>query len=244
MTQSPSGASVPSSKVAKRVQRQVESSGVVSGAPIDASGLLEARVLVVNQRARRRAANVEYDVYDQNGERLGGVQEIGRGLVRRLGDRGAESSRRYRLQIVDSAGRVVVAMLRPTSWGKSKMIVSSSNGMPIGSIAQANFGILRKVCFDLEAADQKVLGSIRADDWADWDFGIHDALGVEIARITKTWAGWTKERFTNADNYVVQIHRPLNEPLRSLVLAASLAVDVALKQGSATSGSGRRRRYH
>ena len=61
-------------------------------------------------------------------------------------------------------------------------------------------------------------------------------------RITKTWAGWAKERFTKADNYVVQMHRPLEEPLRSLVIAAALALDVELKQGDPTSSARRHRR--
>jgi len=38
--------------------------------------------------------------------------------------------------------------------------------------------------------------------------------------------------FTSADNYVLQIHRPLEEPLRSLVLASAVSVDLALKQDS------------
>jgi hypothetical protein len=38
--------------------------------------------------------------------------------------------------------------------------------------------------------------------------------------------------FTSADNYVVQIHKVLEDPLRLLVVAASLAVDTALKQDS------------
>ncbi|HEV3365367.1 MAG TPA: Scramblase, partial [Acidimicrobiia bacterium] len=33
-----------------------------------------------------------------------------------------------------------------------------------------------------------------------------------------------------ADNYVVQIHRPLEEPLRTLVVASAVSVDTALKQ--------------
>ncbi|MEJ7690793.1 MAG: hypothetical protein WKF76_10385 [Nocardioidaceae bacterium] len=49
--------------------------------------------------------------------------------------------------------------------------------------------------------------------------------------------------FTKADNYVVQIHRPLEEPLRSPRSAAALAVDTALKQGNQTSGSWGTRRY-
>ncbi|HEY5180456.1 MAG TPA: phospholipid scramblase-related protein, partial [Dermatophilaceae bacterium] len=67
--------------------------------------------------------------------------------------------------------------------------------------------------------------------------------GDEIARITKTWAGLAKEMFTKGDNYVVQIHRPLEEPLRSLVIASALAVDTALRQASPgwrQASSGRR----
>jgi hypothetical protein len=36
--------------------------------------------------------------------------------------------------------------------------------------------------------------------------------------------------FTTADNYVVQVHRPLADPLRQLVVARALCVDTALKQ--------------
>jgi hypothetical protein len=38
--------------------------------------------------------------------------------------------------------------------------------------------------------------------------------------------------FTTADNYVLQVHQPLEEPLRSLVVASALTVDTALKQDS------------
>ena len=91
--------------------------------------------------------------------------------------------------------------------------------------------------FGLEAQGQR-LGSINAESPIPWDFNVQDPTGLEIARITKEWAGWTKERFTKADNYVVQMHRPLEEPLRSLVIAAALAIDVELKErGDQTWGS-------
>ena len=51
-----------------------------------------------------------------------------------------------------------------------------------------------------------------------------------MARITKTWEGMATTLFTTADKFVVQIHRQLEEPLRSLVVASALCVDVALKQ--------------
>ncbi len=60
----------------------------------------------------------------------------------------------------------------------------------------------------------------------------YDHADTEVARITKTWEGLAKTMFTSADNYVVQIHRPLEDPLRFLVVAAASAVDTALKQDS------------
>lgn len=98
--------------------------------------------------------------------------------------------------------------------------------------------------FSLEAGGQR-LGSMVSKDRA-WNFTVMDPTGTEVARITKTWAGWLKERFTTADNYVVQIHHWLDEPLRSLVIAAALAIDVELKEyGEQTSRSSmwRNRRY-
>ena len=91
--------------------------------------------------------------------------------------------------------------------------------------------------FGLEAGGQR-LGSIGAEDTRQWDFVVKDPNGSEVARVTKTWAGWAKERFTKADNYVVEMHRPLEDPLRSLVVAAALAIDFELKErGSQARGS-------
>ena len=53
-----------------------------------------------------------------------------------------------------------------------------------------------------------------------------------MARITKTWEGLAKTMFTTADNYVLQIHAPLADPIRSLVVASAVSVDLALKQDS------------
>ena len=36
--------------------------------------------------------------------------------------------------------------------------------------------------------------------------------------------------FTNADTYAVRVHHRLDDPLRSLVFATALTVDLALKQ--------------
>lgn len=92
--------------------------------------------------------------------------------------------------------------------------------------------------FGLESASGQRLGTVNSESYKAWSFNIQDTSGAEIARITKTWAGWVKERFTKADNYVILMHKPLDEPLRSLIIAAAMAIDVELKQhGDQTRGS-------
>jgi hypothetical protein len=91
--------------------------------------------------------------------------------------------------------------------------------------------------FGLEVGEER-LGSIHAENFESWDFSVRDADDVEVGKITKTWAGWVKERFTKSDNYVVQMDRKVAEPLRSLVIAAAVAIDVELKEwGDQTRGS-------
>ena len=221
------------------IQRQVRRAGVVDAREGDAA-LLNEPVLVVNQKAKLLGVNAEYEVYNQHGQRLGAFREVDQRLIRKaMGGGGQHGTHRF--QVVDTNGRVLIALHRPAMIVKSRMTVVGAGGGQ-GQIVQKNTGLFGKVRFNLESNCQ-VVGSINAEDWHEWDFNIQDTAGTEIARVTKTWAGWVKERFTKADNYVVQIHRPLEEPLRSLTVAAALAIDTALKQGNPTSGTRRRRRY-
>ena len=89
--------------------------------------------------------------------------------------------------------------------------------------------------FGSEAAGQR-LGSIHAQATNARDFSIRNASGAEAGRVTKSWAGYARERFTKADNYVVTMDESLEDPLRSLVVAAALALDVALKEGTPSRG--------
>jgi len=76
------------------------------------------------------------------------------------------------------------------------------------------------------------VGSLNAQNWRAWNFSITDHTGTEVARVTKTWEGLGRSMFTTADNHVVQLHRPLADPLASMVLASALTVDTVLKQSS------------
>ena len=223
-----------------QVRQQVQRAGVLSPHAGGEASLLTESVLVVNQKAKLFERSAEYSVYDQNGRQVGAVREVDRRLLQKAMG-GTRNNGTYRFQVVDTQGRVLMSLLRPAKVLKSKMVVVGVGGAQ-GEIVQKNVGVFKGVRFGLVSGGEE-LGSITAETRSEWDFGVHDASGVEIARITKTWAGWAKERFTKADNYVLQIHRPLQEPLRSLVIVAALAIDTALKQGDPTHGKGRARRY-
>ena len=219
------------SRASNKVQRDVRRAGVAVGAQVGGGTLFTEPVLVVNQKARIIEVNAEYAVYDQHGQQIGAVQEVGQSIVRNAMAVRVRTNRKRRLQIVDLNGRVLIALTRPANMLKSKVIVHGTDGAVIGQIVQKSIGMIGNIRFDLESGGSS-LGSITGENWNTWDFNIQDPTGTEIARITKTWAGLAKGLLRNdkRDKYVVEIHRSLDEPLRSLVMAAALAVDTALRQ--------------
>jgi uncharacterized protein YxjI len=67
-------------------------------------------------------------------------------------------------------------------------------------------------------------------DWKGWNFRFLDKGGREVGQVTKKWAGFGKELFTSADNYIIHITDP-TAATPALLLAAGLAIDVVLKEG-------------
>ncbi|MEY2396873.1 MAG: hypothetical protein QOJ00_47 [Actinomycetota bacterium] len=188
-------------------------------------------LLVVNQKAKIIEINNEYAIFDQNGSQIGAVRQIGQGKARKV-LRALTSVDQFlttKLEVVDMQGKTLLALTRPAKLMKSKVIVSDGEGREIGVITQQN--VIGKIKFSFDVGGQSV-GSINAENWRAWNFNIQDASGTEIARIKKTFEGLAKTMFTTADNYVVSIPEQLDEPLNSLVVAAALSVDTALKQDS------------
>ena len=134
----------------------------------------------------------------------------------------------HKLQVVDMQGNVLLALTRPAKVMKSKVIVQDAPGRrdrPDRAAEHDRQDPLRP---------RGRRPHLRLDQR-------RELAGVELPRRRTTPAprspgsprpgrASAKTLFTTADNFVVQIHRPLEEPLRTLVVASSLAVDTALKQ--------------
>ncbi len=217
----------PAEKIQSDVARAKAAGGAVGGG--GGGTLFTEPVLVVNQKAKLIELNNEYAIYDQAGNQVGAVRQVGQSTAKKVLRlvSSLDQFMTHKLQIVDMNGTPVLALTRPAKLMKSRIVVEDGSANEIGQIVQEN--MVGKIRFGLEAGGHR-LGSINAENWRAWNFNIQDEHGEEIARITKTWEGLAKTMFTTADNYVVQIKRPLEDPLRSLVVASALSVDTALKQ--------------
>lgn len=214
-----------------RVQRQVQQQAGVTPTSQGGGTLFSEPVLVVNQKAKLIELTNEYSVMDQSGNQLGSVVQVGQSTLKKVARfvASVDQFMTHKLEIRDAHGTPQLLMTRPRKFMKSRVIVERPDGQVVGEIVQQN--VIGKINFAMLVNGQQV-GAIKAENWRAWNFSIVDQSDNEVARITKTWEGLAKTMFTTADNYVLQIHFQLPDPLLSLVVATALTVDTALKQDS------------
>jgi len=217
-----------------KVRRQVDGEGMFGtgvNARTDRGGgaLFSEPVLVVNQKTKIIELNNQYSVYDQDGNVIATVNQVGQSSLKQAARlvSSLDQFMTHKLEVNDPTGAVLLRLTRPKKIVKSSMVVSDADDNEIGRIVQRK--AIGKIRFGLEAGG-KTVGMIKAENWKAWNFRIEDDDGNEVARITKTFEGIMRTAFTTADNYVVQIHQDIPEPLHSLVVAAAVSVDTALKQ--------------
>jgi uncharacterized protein YxjI len=195
------------------------------------SVLFQHNILVVNQKAKLIELTNQYSVFDADGNTVGHVNQVGQSNVKKLLRlvSSVDQFLTHHFDITDASDALVMSITRPAKLFKSTVLINDSTGTELGRIVQEN--VFGKIHFALEVGGLKI-GAIKAENWRAWNFSIEDADGREVARITKKFAGLAREIFTTADSYVVEIHENLSQPLHSLVIAAALSIDTALKQDS------------
>ena len=214
---------------AEKVQDQVERQAGIQKGPSGGGTLFTEPILVVNQKPKLLELVTEHEVFDQDGNPVGFVAEVGQTTAKKLARfvSSLDQFMTHSYEIRDSGQQPQLVLTRPRKIMKSSFVLSRPDGSEVGRVKQQN--VFGKIKFALEAGGQAV-GSLNAENWRAWDFNVQDSSGTEVARITKTWGGFAKAVFTQADNYVLEIKEPLQDPLLSLVVATALCVDTALKQ--------------
>ena len=199
--------------------------------------LFSEEVLLIRQKPKVFEVKAEYAIFSNSGRPLAAVREIGQSVAKRaFGGATYYRNTTHRLEVVDEHGKVLIRLNRPAKFQRSKMLVTDGSGGQLGAIKQKTLDMAAvagtRVHFSLQPKGLAE-GRITADSISASDCSVQDASGDEIAVIERRWAA--KSIFTKADNYVLRMQKPLNEPLHSLVIASVFAVDLALRQGNLAS---------
>ena len=135
----------------------------------------------------------------------------------------------FDIDIKTTTGEKILTVKRGVSFFLSTVDVLDESGTVIGKFKQKFFSIGGK--FEVLDSTGKPLCVLKGK-WTSWDFKFVSSDNREFATVTKKWAGLGKEFFTSADNYVLQISQdvPDNHPLRMLILAAVMCIDLVLKE--------------
>ena len=135
----------------------------------------------------------------------------------------------FNMLVKDMNGNTLFTVKRGVSVFLSTVQVLDANGMLVGKFKQKFFSIGGK--FEVLDASERSLCMLRGK-WTSWEFKFVSNDGKEFAAVTKKWGGLGKELFTSADNYVLEISSlvPSDHPLRVLILAAVMCIDLVLKE--------------
>ena len=136
----------------EKIVRDVAKAGPPRPAgPLGGGTIFTEPVLVVNQKAKLIELNNEYAIYDGNGRQLGAVRQVGQSMlkkaVRLLGS--YDQFMTHKLQVVDMAGTVLLAVTRPAKVFKSRILINDAVGQEVGQVVQQN--MVGKIRFSLEA---------------------------------------------------------------------------------------------
>lgn len=135
----------------------------------------------------------------------------------------------FNMHVKDMNGNTLFTVKRGVSVFLSTVQVVDATGMLVGKFKQKFFSIGGK--FEVLDASERPLCMLRGK-WTSWEFKFVSNDGKDFAAVTKKWSGLGKELFTSADNYVLEISSqiPSDHPLRILILAAVMCIDLVLKE--------------
>ena len=108
---------------ADKVRQQVSEQAGIGGAASGGGTIFTEPILVVNQKAKLIEVNTEYAVYDQDGNQIAAVRQVGQSAMKKalrfVGS--VDQFLTHKLQIVDMAGNVHLTITRPAKIMRSRV---------------------------------------------------------------------------------------------------------------------------
>lgn len=134
----------------------------------------------------------------------------------------------FDIEIKTPSGEKILSVKRGVSFLFSSVSVYDESDKLVGKFEQKIFSIGGK--FNVLDDKDRELCKLKGK-WTSWDFKFVKNE-KEYGHVSKKWAGLGKEMFTSADNYMLEIKDNVakDDPLRILILAAVICIDMVLKE--------------
>lgn len=182
--------------------------------------LFNSPVLRIDQPRGAPAARSRYKVSDGRGRLLAAAEERDVSLLRQAVRTALGGSDGRRIVHVEDARGVPLLIVDKEN--KRRTRVNTAEGVHIGSVQNRE-----RYDYALLDAAERPIGHLNGSRFGR-KFPVLDVHGNHVAQLDKKWKGAATEALTTADRYSLEIFRPLADPLRVLVVAAPLAIDLML----------------
>lgn len=166
----------------------------------------------------------KYQIKDQNGMTIGFAAEQQKGLLSFVVRQFLGHWRSFEIYIFDNNRQTALRCVHPFRFYFNRFEIYNDKGQRLGSL-ERRFSIFNRR-FDVLGPNDNLIFEMISPLFRIWIFKFI-LRDKEVARIEKKWAGILGEAFTDKDNFKLSIHdKNITSPIRALLLAASLFVDL------------------
>lgn len=192
--------------------------------------ILNQNLFLVKEHVGMFKASNNFDVFNpNNGTQIMTCREPNLGFLTKM-FRFTDYKRMTPFDIIinDNQNKKIISVKRGFTLFRSDVEVFDENDKLIGQFKQKFFSFGGK--FEIYDSNDKHLATLQGK-WTGWDFKFSKD-NIELAHVSKKWAGIGKEFFTSADNYVIEINNSVqpDDAIRPLVLAAVMCIDMVFKE--------------
>ncbi len=188
-------------------------------------------VLVVIQEWRG-GSRPEYDLFDQHWRQIGVARRAAPGGLKKVWNALDGDSAPGPLQVVDMRGTLLLTTARGWERGRPVALIRDGNGREIGKVIRMR-GILKPE-FDLEHGGRRIR-SVKFADRRQRVANVSDAGGTAVGEIRTITKDTPLPLPEGTEGYYLKTHVSLTEPLRSLVIACTVALQSLVSTESMTA---------
>ncbi|MCT4671925.1 MAG: phospholipid scramblase-related protein [Prolixibacteraceae bacterium] len=193
--------------------------------------ILNKNQFFVKEHVGMFKASNNYDIHDpETDELIIECREVNLGTFAKILRFNKDYKRMTPFEIIlnDKEGNQILKVKRGWTFLRSEVEVFDHNNQIVGRLRQKLMSIGGK--FRVYDKDENEICLLKGK-WTSWEFSFLKEE-VELAKVSKKWAGMTKELFTSADNYMLSIDArvPANAIERILIMASVVCIDMVLKE--------------